>query len=97
MPLNTRSHVTRPLTSWNEGLARTAILDFVRIRARQPFRGLLDHDQDTLHSLGKQVQMELFASTHTGMSEEEELDKTTEYGITLVSMKRDWNTVFGEA
>ena len=27
----------------------------------------------------------------------EALDKANEYGITVVSMKRDWNAVFGDA
>lgn len=38
---------------------------------RQPFKALLEHDAATLHSLGKQGLMELFAATHAGMSEEE--------------------------
>jgi phosphoglycolate phosphatase-like HAD superfamily hydrolase len=112
-----------PLPSWNEGAAKSAILDFVArvrkeggkdyvppaeriatfdndgtlwceqplqvqflflidrvkhlaaldpaLKSRQPFKALLEHDHKTLHSLGKQGLMELFAATHAGMSEEE--------------------------
>lgn len=111
------------LSSWNEGAAKSAIVDFVArvtneggpdyvrpadriatfdndgtlwceqpvqvqafflidrvkqlaekdppMKERQPFKALLEHDHKTLHSLGKQGLMELFAATHTGMSEEE--------------------------
>jgi phosphoglycolate phosphatase-like HAD superfamily hydrolase len=111
------------LPSWNDGAAKSAIVDFVsritraggpdfvppaervatfdndgtlwceqplqvqvfflvdRVRAlvakdpamkdRQPFRALLEKDLKTLHSLGKEGLMQLFAATHTGMSEEE--------------------------
>jgi hypothetical protein len=38
------------------------------IRERQPFKALLEHDLATLHTLGKQGIMELFFSTHAGMS-----------------------------
>jgi hypothetical protein len=38
---------------------------------RQPFKALLERDFKTLHGLGKQGIMELFAATHAGMSEEE--------------------------
>lgn len=41
------------------------------IAERQPFKALLEHDAATLHSLGKQGLMELFAATHAGMSEDE--------------------------
>lgn len=111
----------RPLPSWNDGLARNAILDFVarvtksgsdfvpvaqriatfdndgtlwceqpfqvqvffliaRVKAladrdpsvaqRQPFKALLEHDHKTLHALGKQGLLELFAATHAGMTAE---------------------------
>ena len=38
---------------------------------RQPFKALLEGDHQTLHGLGKQGVMELFAATHTGMTTEE--------------------------
>jgi hypothetical protein len=41
------------------------------LQERQPFKALLEHDHKTLHSLGKQGLLELFAATHAGMSEEE--------------------------
>lgn len=41
------------------------------IKERQPFKAFLEHDHKTLHSLGKQGLLELFAATHAGMSEEE--------------------------
>jgi len=111
------------LASWNDGAARSAIVDFVarvtreggpdyvppaeRIAAfdndgtlwceqplqthlfflaarveqlaardrslasRQPFKALLERDTATLGSLGKQGLFELFAATHSGMTEEE--------------------------
>ena len=111
------------LPSWNDGAAKSAIVDFVsrvtqaggpdfvppaeriatfdndgtlwceqplqvqvfflvdRVKAlvakdpamkdRQPFKALLEQDLKTLHSLGKEGLMQLFAATHTGMSEEE--------------------------
>jgi hypothetical protein len=34
------------------------------MNARQPFKAFLEHDHKTLHSLGKQGLMELFAATH---------------------------------
>jgi phosphoserine phosphatase len=40
------------------------------IRGRQPFKALLEHDLPTLQALGKQGILELFFSTHAGMSEE---------------------------
>jgi phosphoserine phosphatase len=40
------------------------------IGQRQPFKALLEHDHETLHSLGKQGLMELFAATHAGMDED---------------------------
>jgi hypothetical protein len=40
------------------------------IRERQPFKAFLEHDLATLHGLGKQGIMELFFSTHAGMSED---------------------------
>jgi phosphoglycolate phosphatase-like HAD superfamily hydrolase len=112
-----------PLPSWNEGPARTAILDFVarvtqeggpdyvrpaeriatfdndgtlwceqpvqvqifflgdRVRQlaerdpsvcdRQPFKAVIEQDHAALHALGKKGLLELFATTHTGMQEEE--------------------------
>jgi len=111
-----------PLPSWNDGAAKSAILDFVErvtreggpdyvrpaeriatfdndgtlwceqpfqvqvfflidrakqlaakdpsMKERQPFKALLEQDYKALHALGKQAIMELFAATHTGMSEE---------------------------
>ena len=111
------------LASWNDGAAKSAILDFVArvtkeggrdyvppaeriatfdndgtlwceqpvqvqvffltdrvkqlaakdpsLSERQPFKALLEGDHKTLHALGKQGVMELFAATHTGMTEEE--------------------------
>ncbi|HTS20234.1 MAG TPA: HAD family hydrolase [Casimicrobiaceae bacterium] len=41
------------------------------VRQRQPFKALLEHDAKTLHALGKQGVMELFAATHAGMTEDE--------------------------
>jgi hypothetical protein len=41
------------------------------LRGRQPFKALLEGDHKALHALGKQGVMELFAATHTGMTEEE--------------------------
>jgi phosphoserine phosphatase len=41
------------------------------LRDRQPYKALLEHDHATLHALGKQGLMELFAATHTGMIGEE--------------------------
>ncbi len=41
------------------------------VKERQPFKALLERDFKTLHGLGKQGVMELFASTHAGMSEGE--------------------------
>ena len=40
------------------------------VKERQPFKALLEHDLVTLHGLGKQGIMELFFSTHAGMSED---------------------------
>src|SRR5262245_19048153 len=40
------------------------------LKNRQPFRAFLEHDHETLRSLGKQGLMELFAATHTGMDQE---------------------------
>jgi hypothetical protein len=111
------------LDSWNDGAAKSAILDFVAritkeggrdyvppaeriatfdndgtlwcerpvqvqvffltdrvkqlaahdpsLEERQPFKAFLAHDHKTLHALGKQGLMELFAATHAGMVEEE--------------------------
>jgi phosphoglycolate phosphatase-like HAD superfamily hydrolase len=111
------------LASWNDGVAKSAILDFVArvtreggteyippaeriatfdndgtlwceqpvqvqvfflidrvkelaardpsMEQRQPFKALLEHDMTTLHALGKQGVMELFAATHAGMTQEE--------------------------
>jgi phosphoserine phosphatase len=115
--------MSNPLQSWNDGAAKSAILDFVArvtadggadyvrpaeriatfdndgtlwceqplqpqvfflidrvkelaakdrsIRERQPFKALLENDQHTLHTLGKQGLLELAFATHAGMSEEE--------------------------
>src|SRR5262245_37742395 len=41
------------------------------LKERQPFKALLEHDLETLHGLGKQAVMELFAATHAGMPEED--------------------------
>ena len=41
------------------------------IRERQPFKALLENDQHTLHTLGKQGLLELAFATHAGVSEEE--------------------------
>ena len=41
------------------------------LKERHPFKAVLEHDLKTLHSLGKQALMELFAATHAGMSMEE--------------------------
>ncbi|KRA84695.1 phosphoserine phosphatase [Altererythrobacter sp. Root672] len=41
------------------------------IAERQPFKALLEHDAATLHSLGKQGLLELFAATHAGVTEDE--------------------------
>src|SRR5215475_13820652 len=41
------------------------------VAQRQPFKALLEHDYQTLHSHGKQGVMELFAATHAGMRSEE--------------------------
>jgi phosphoglycolate phosphatase-like HAD superfamily hydrolase len=111
------------LPSWNEGAAKSAIVDFVarvtrqgspefvppperiatfdndgtlwceqpmqvqvfflidRIRqlaaddpsmkARQPFKALLEHDLETLHGLGKQAIFELGFAAHAGVTDEE--------------------------
>jgi len=111
------------LDSWNDGAAKSAILDFVAritneggrdyvppaeriavfdndgtlwceqpvqvqvfflidrvkqlaakdpsLKDRQPFKALIEQDHKTLHALGKQGVMELFAATHTGMTQEE--------------------------
>jgi hypothetical protein len=40
------------------------------LNERQPFKALLERDHKTLHALGKQGIMELFAATHAGMSDE---------------------------
>lgn len=112
-----------PLPSWNEGAAKSAILDFVAritkdggpeyvrpaeriatfdndgtlwceqpvqvqvfflidrvkelaakdpsLKERQPYKAILEHDLDTLKSLGKKALMELAFATHAGMSEDE--------------------------
>jgi hypothetical protein len=41
------------------------------IKERQPFKAFLERDLKTLHALGKQGIMELFAATHAGMSAED--------------------------
>jgi phosphoglycolate phosphatase-like HAD superfamily hydrolase len=41
------------------------------MRERQPFKAFLEHDLKTLHGLGKPAVMELFASTHAGMADDE--------------------------
>src|SRR5688572_3466480 len=41
------------------------------IADRQPFKAFIEHDHKTLHSLGKQGVMELFAATHAGITTEE--------------------------
>lgn len=115
--------VSNPLPSWNDGAAKTAILDFVArvtkeggpdhvrpaeriatfdndgtlwceqpfqvqvfflidrvkqlaaadpsLKERQPFKAFIEHDRKTLHALGKQGIMELFAATHAGMTEDD--------------------------
>ena len=111
-----------PLPSWNEGAARSAILDFVArvtkeggaefvppaeriatfdndgtlwceqpmqvqlfflidrvkqlaakdpgLKARQPYKALLERDMKTLQALGKQALFELAFATHAGVTEE---------------------------
>jgi phosphoserine phosphatase len=41
------------------------------MKDRQPFKALLEQDHQTLHALGKQGLLELFAATHAGMTEDE--------------------------
>ncbi len=41
------------------------------LKDRQPFKAFIEHDHETLHSLGKQGLQELFFGTHAGMTEEE--------------------------
>jgi len=41
------------------------------MRERQPFKAFLAHDFKTLHGLGKPAVMELFATTHAGMADDE--------------------------
>ena len=119
------------LSSWNDGAAKSALLDFVarvtsvggreyvppaeriatfdndgtlwceqpfqvhlffliaRIRYlaaedpslndRQPFKAVLEQDLQTLHSMGKQAVMEVFAAAHGGLTEEEFADIAGEF------------------
>lgn len=39
------------------------------LKERQPFKAYLAHDRATLHALGKQALMELFAATHAGRTD----------------------------
>jgi len=41
------------------------------LATRQPFKAFLEHDHATLHALGKPAIMELFMTTHAGMTEDE--------------------------
>lgn len=117
------SDQSQPLPSWNDGAAKSAILDFVtritkqgeadfvppaeriatfdndgticceqplqtqffflfdRVKElsakdpalgeRQPFKAVLEHDYNTLFSLGKQALFELVFATHAGMTDED--------------------------
>jgi len=75
------------LTCWNDGAAKSAIVDFVGRVTQEggadyvpPARRIATFDNDgTLSPLV------------------EALDKADEYGITVVSMKRDWKAVFGSS
>jgi phosphoglycolate phosphatase-like HAD superfamily hydrolase len=51
------------------------------LKARQPYKALLEKDRATLHSLGKKAVAELTAAAHTGMSEDE-----------FEAIARDWFT-----
>ena len=62
------------LPSWNDGAAKSAILDFV---ARVTTEDGPDYVRPAERSPLAQA-----------------LDKSEKYGITLVSMKNDWSTVF---
>ena len=57
------------LASWNDGAAKSAIVDFV---ARE-------------FAYDRNFRLSPLA---------EALDRAAEYGITVASMKRDWNAVF---
>ena len=39
------------------------------LKAKQPYKAFLEHDNATLHALGKKAVVELMMATHTGMSE----------------------------
>jgi len=41
------------------------------LRAKQPFKAALEHDQEYLQAEGMPAMLELFAATHAGMSQEE--------------------------
>lgn len=68
------------------------------LRERQPFKAFLERDMKTIASLGKQGAFEVAYDREFRLSPlAEALDRAGEYGITVVSVKRDWRTVFGEA
>lgn len=49
------------------------------LKQRQPFKAVLENDLRKLQELGKRGLMELFAATHSGMSEDEFRDIATEW------------------
>jgi phosphoglycolate phosphatase-like HAD superfamily hydrolase len=121
----------QPLPSWNDGVAKSAILDLVArvtqpggaefvppaariatfdndgtlwceqplqiqfffafdrvkqlaskdptLSERQPFKAVLEHDFNTLFSLGKQALFELAFATHAGVTDEEFVQAATEW------------------
>jgi hypothetical protein len=104
------------LKSWNEGAAKSAIVDFVTRVTKQggrdyvpPAERIATFDNDGTLWCEQPVQVQVFfLLIHHDDNEREvaydrefrlsplaeALDKAGEYGITVVSMKRDWNTVF---
>jgi hypothetical protein len=119
----------QPLASWNDGAAKSAILDFVaRVTnegddgfAPPPERiAVFDNDGTLCCERPLQIQFYLafgrvkeLAAKDPSLAERQPfkavlehdyntlfglgaqaLDKAVDYGLTVVSMKRDWNVVF---
>jgi hypothetical protein len=78
------------LASWNEGAAKSTIVDFVT-RVTQsgpgPRLSLLLHHDDAGREMAYDREFKVSPLA-------EALDRAGEYGIHLVSMKRDWKDVF---
>ncbi len=84
------------LPCWNDGAAKSAILGFVARVTKEggpdyvrPAERIATFDNDGTLWCEQPFQVQVFFSSLA-----EALDKAGEYGITVVSMKRDWGAVF---